>query len=211
MNKKPVYIVFLMFMYLIFSPAYHINGQVNDDILPENVLAFPFGSEDYRHKITSGLEKATIWSEKKITAWAAGQGFTVTQDQPDGGYQFHYGIVFHPPGLGFTLVTPVSPRGDEQRHGWKLVLDLGAFFSPPFEDTLSTDFKHYENILRYEIWIDNIYYQTVEMGYGVSIKTPLSIEIPYVRDPSREVRVELRMKNHPTNFGILYDAYLTLQ
>jgi len=178
--------------------------------LPENVFAFPFGSEDYRHKVNYGLDKATVWSEKKITSWSAGLGFSVTPDQPDGGYQFRRGIVFHPPGLGFTLSTPVSPRAERQRYGWKLVLDLGVFYSPPFEETLSTDFKHYENILRYEVWIDGLYYQTVEIGFGVSSKTPLTIEIPFVRDEDGLVRIELRMKNHPGNFGILYDACLAL-
>lgn len=195
---------------LMFLTAYRINAQIDEEILPENVFAFPFGSEDYRHKVIYGLENSTIWSENKIKAWSEAQGFSVTEDQPDGGYQYRRGIVFHPPGLGFTLSTPVSQRAQLQRYGWKLVLDLGVFYSPPFEDTLSTDFKHYENILRYEIWIDNLYFQTVEIGYGVSVKTPVVIEVPYVRDPDGQVRIELRMKNHPSNFGILYDAFLAL-
>jgi len=195
---------------LISISGLNLYSQVDPDILPEHVLAFPFGSEDYRQKITSDQEKATIWSEEKIMAWAKGQGFTVTTDQPDGGYQFRRGIVFHPPGLGFNLSTHLSPRGDQQRYGWKLVLDFGVFYPTPFEETLSTDFKYYENIIRYEIWIDNIYFQTVEMGYGITMKTPLVINIPYIRDDSGQVRIELRMKNHPDNFGILYDAYLTL-
>ncbi|MDH4262556.1 MAG: hypothetical protein OEV78_05855 [Spirochaetia bacterium] len=211
MKKKVIYVFFTISLLFSFIRIYgQINSEINDDILPESVLAFPFGNEDYKHKITYGLENAVIWSEKKIMAWCTAQGFSVTEDQPDGGYQYRRGIIFHPPGLGFNLTSSISQRGDDQRNGWKLVLDLGAFYSPPFEETLSTDFKHYENILRYEIWIDNIYYKTVEIGYGVSLKTPLTIEIPYIRDTSGVVRVELRMKNHPSNFGILYDAYLTL-
>ena len=211
MIKKVFYILFTFSLFFSVCRIYgQIHDQIYDDTLPENVLSFPFGSEDYRHKITYGLDNSVVWSEKKIMAWATAQGFSVTEDQPDGGYQYRRGIIFHSPGLGFNLITSVSQRGDNQRNGWKLVLDLGVFYSPPFEDTLSTDFKHYENILRYEVWIDNIYYKTVEIGYGVSLKSPLTIEIPYIRDSSGVVRVELRMKNHPTNFGILYDAFLTL-
>lgn len=187
-----------------------VHAQSEPDILPESVLAFPFGSEDYKKRIEGGLEKAFIWSEKKLMAWTQGQGFMVTKDHPDGGVQYHRGIIFHPPGLDFVLKTPISPRGDKQQYGWKLVLDLGVFHAHPFEEALSTDFKYYENIIRYEIYIDNIYYKTVEIGYGISLESPVNIEIPYVRDLSGLVHISLRMKYHPANFGILYDAFLTL-
>ena len=204
----------LIAIFLILMGVASISGeddQPDEDILPENVLAFPFGSEDYKRKIEEGLGKSFIWSEKKIMAWAQGQGFTITEDSPDGGYQYNRGIVFHAPGLNFVLTAPMSPRGDQQPFGWKLILDFGVFYSHPFEENLSTDFKNYRNILRYEIWIDDIYYQTIEIGYGINVKSPISIEIPYIRDPSGQIHVNIRMKNHPANFGILYDAFLSLQ
>jgi len=189
--------------------AYNLYPQEEDqDILPEFVLAFPFGSNDYKHKIHEGLENSVIWSEQKIAAWAQSKGFLATPDHSDGGYQYRRGMVFHSPGLSFMLKTPLSAEGVAQAYGWQLILDCGVFYSNPFEEVLSSNFKFYENILRYEVWIDNIYYQTIEMGYGVTVRSPISISIPLVRDTSGVVSVELRMKNHPANFGIIYDAFL---
>lgn len=191
-----------------------IYPQSNPDLLPSSVLAFPFGNDSYVKKIYMGKDKMSIWSQKKINAWVQSRGFEVTQDSPEGGFRFRRGAVFHSPGLGFVLTAPISARADWQKFGWKLVLDFGFFHANPEEvendEVLSNSFRFYQNILRFEVWIDNIYYKTIETGYGISMKSPVIIEIPYLHDDSGTVRVELRMKNHPYNFGILYDAFLSL-
>ncbi|MDH4198917.1 MAG: hypothetical protein OEV66_00910 [Spirochaetia bacterium] len=199
-------LLFLFSCTAIFSQQ----SGIVQEVLPENVLAFPFGSEDYKSKIYMGLESSRIWSQEKIASWAQSNGFSVTQDAPDGGYQYQRGIIFHSPGLGFVLSAPVTMRGERQSRGWKLALDFGFLFSSPDEEVLSSDFKYYQNILRFEIWIDKIYFQTIEIGYGVTRSLPVEIEIPYIHDESGKLNIELRMKNHPANFGILYDAFLTL-
>jgi hypothetical protein len=200
--------VFLIFLFLGVGRV--LWPQAEPDLLPLNLLAFPFGSQDYLQKITTNPEYLKVWSEKRIMAWAQEQGFFITEDSPEGGYQYKRGLIVKSPGLDFVLSAPVTARAESQAYGWKLVLDLGALYSPSFENRLTSNFNNYENILRYDIYIDDIYYKTIEMGYGISSPTPVIIEIPYIRDISGNVYVSIKLKNHPANFAVIYDAFLTL-
>ena len=178
--------------------------------LPGHLLAFPFGSDDYQNKIVNIGPEAVIWTQRKISTWARGQGFSITQDSPDGGYQFGRALLFYPPGIEFNLRAATTEKGEYHAHGWFLVLDMGFLLPQRGLRRLSSDFRYYENILRYEILIDHIVYKTVEIGYGVTEPAPIQIAIPYIRDRAGNVKIEIRMKNHPNLFGIIYDAYLTM-
>lgn len=174
--------------------------------MPDDVLCFPSFSQDYIRKIESPVGHYEIWSEKAITRWAHAQGFSVSPDHTDGGYQYKYGMIFYSPGLTFHLSIPKSSLS---LHGWKLILDMGFLRESARIQQLSNDFHNYENILRYEVYIDGIKYQTIELGYGISRTSPMEIPIPYIRNKSGKVTVQIKLANHPHNFAILYDAFLT--
>jgi len=190
---------------------YHLLSMDFYSQLPDSILVFPAGSADYERKV-SGKENSAnyVWSQQKISSWAHAQGFDITEDSPAGGYQYNRGLVFYPPGVRFTLQTPVGMRADKQSYGWTLYLDMGFLKKLQRSKELSTDFKYYSNILRYDILVDGIKYKSVEIGFNHTVESPLKIYIPYVRDPSGSLVVEIVMKNHPDQFAVLYDAFLAI-
>jgi len=177
--------------------------------LPGDVLAFPFASDDYINKIFN-VEGTQIWSQKRLNKWAHAQGFDITEDSDDGGYQFGRALVFYSPGITFRLVKRVDHRAGDHDFGWTLVLDMALIHQKKIQSMGYSDKYTYKNILRYEVWIDEIYYRTIEIGYNQSTRSPVKIHIPYIRDESGNVTIQIKMKNNPRNFGILYDAYLKL-
>ena len=177
--------------------------------LPQDVLAFPYASEDYKSKIVN-VEDTQIWSQKKLNKWAHSQGFLITEDSDDGGYQFGRGLVFYSPGISFRLVKRVDHRAGDHDFGWTLVLDMALIHQKKIRSMAYNKRFIYKNILRYEVWIDGIYYKTIEVGYNQTNRSPVKIHIPYIRDESGNVAIQIKMKNNPRNFGILYDAYLKL-
>jgi len=179
------------------------------ETLPSTVIAFPFGIEDYKSKIIE-VGNYYIWSSKKLESWADAQGYKITTDSPVGGYQYNRGLVFFSPGLIFQLKKHVNQRATDRNSGWTLVLDMGMIRKKTLLETQNISNIGYENIIRYEIFIDGIFYKKVEIGYNQNEKSPIRIHIPYIRDDEGDVTVELRLKNHPKNFGILYDAFLEL-
>lgn len=191
------------------GPALSLEEE-DDFTLPDYLLAFPFGSRDHERKIIKSGPDPVIWTQRKVNSWARGQGFAISQDSPDGGYRFGRAMLFYPPGVTFTLRASITEKADYSAHGWFLVLDMGFLQSEKSLKILSSDFRYYENILRYEILIDHISYKTVEIGYGVTELSPIRIAIPYIRDRAGNVLIEIRMKNHPNLFGVIYDAYLTM-
>lgn len=213
--KKLLHMVFEVSLILLFisstgdAQELHLSApltQYNDyNRMPDDVLCFPSFSQDYRRKIESPIGHYEIWNEKAITRWAHAQGFSVSQDHADGGYQYKYGMIFYAPGLTFHLSVPKSSLS---LYGWKLILDMGFLQQSSRTQRLSNDFHNYENILRYNIYIDGIKYKTIEIGYGVSLNSPLEIPIPYIRNKSGKVTVRIELANHPNNFAILYDAFL---
>ncbi len=175
---------------------------------PENSpsrLDFSAGSESESLLADQGAE---FWSESQALSWAHGQGFSLTRDSDLYGVQNRRAAVFHAPGVRFPLYAVRNRHGTLSRTGHFLVLDFAFPVSLDREKTLSSDFKNYRNILRYEIFADGIHLGTVESGYGVSQRDPLIFAIPYIRDPEGRVVVEIRLANHPAQFAILYDAVL---
>lgn len=182
-------------------PPLTVNPSQNS--LPPEVLAFPPHSENFREKIIEMGGDLEIWSEEKLTRWALAQGLLATADHSGGGVQWHRAAVITSPGLRFTLRRPVTEKGSEFTNGWRLNLDISSL------RPRST--KHsYSNILEARVFIDGVYYQTIsQTGSGKASPTPVSIEIPHIRDPEGKIEVELKLTNHPRNFLFLYDAYLT--
>ena len=174
--------------------------------LPRHVLGFPKLSTAYRQRISSSSKDYEIWSQKKLIDWARSQGFAITEDTDSGGYQFRRAVMFKPPGIQFYL--QVDTIGEQNQLGWLLFLDMGFFKEDTNKGIISTNFKRYNNILRYEIFVDHIYFKTVEVGYGKTQTSPLQLRLPFIRDRNGRVLVEIKLANHPNNFGILYDAFL---
>lgn len=185
------------------NEEYSLDTYTNPDknSLPAEILAFPDFTTDYEKKIRQGNYQ--VWSERKIVAWARGQGFIMNSDSDSGGLQFKQGAVFLPPGLSFSLYRPTTEKGANNSTGWSLVLDLGMV-SP---ETLDQNLE-FQNILRYEIFIDSELFLSAESGYGKGQESPVVIQIPYIRDTEGKVSIEIRIKNHPRHFGVLYDARL---
>lgn len=186
------------------------NVFANENRMPNDVLCFPPFTQDYLRKIYGHNGHYEIWSQRQISRWAQAQGFRITTDKSNGGYRFQYAMVFYAPGLHFQLVTPADANGDKPSpFGWKLTLDMGFLEAAPKQKILSSDFKFYQNILRYKIIIDGIEYRTIEIGFGKTSVSPITIAIPYIRNKEGKVNVEIRLANHPSNFAVLYDAYLS--
>jgi len=175
---------------------------------PENSpsrLDFAAGSEAELLLEDQGAE---FWSESQALSWAHGQGFTLSRDSDMYGVQNRRAAVFHSPGVRFPLYAVRNRHGTLSRTGHFLILDFAFPKALDREQTLSSDFLNYSNILRYEIFADGIHLGTVESGYGVSQRDPLIFAIPYIRDPEGCIQVEIRLSNHPAQFAILYDAVL---
>lgn len=177
--------------------------------LPADVLAFaPFGKE-YEKRIESSSGSYRIYSQTRLNEWALAQGFEVQPDNNAGGWQYKRAGVFRAPGVFFSLYLPEHAVQARLQTGWKLVIDAGFLKPTARPELLSSDYKFYENILRADIFIDGIFYETVETGFGRTNRGLLVYHLPFVRDPAGKVNVEVRLANHPSNFFILYDAFLT--
>jgi len=179
--------------------------------LPPHLIAFPEGDESYLSRINFNGQEPVVWSVRKLEAWAQAQGYSITSDSSEGGYQFGRGLVFRSPGISYRLTAPVTARGVRQRYGWTLVIDMGLLKPAQKSRILSSDYSYYPNILRYDIYVDRVFQKTIEIGYGVTEKSPVKIYIPYIRSSSKTVLVEIRLNNHPANFAVLYDSYLTIE
>ena len=178
-------------------------------VLSPRVLAFPEKNNDYKNKIIDESGSYEIWHEKKIKSWAQSQGFLVTENSPIGRVQFSRGIIFKPPGLFFKLGIDAYNASDEYRLGWILNLDMGFFREDQNKDVISTNFKFYDNFIRYEIFINDIHFKNIEIGYGKTIESPIQLRIPFIRNKEGRVIVKIQIANRPDNFGILYDASLS--
>lgn len=173
--------------------------------VPASVLAFPKEADYYHSEQNPGID---IRSRANLVSWANGQGFTLSEDSPAGGYSYNRAVVFRSDGLRFRLTAPVDEKGSSSRAGWVLVLDMGLPVALQSKQNLTSDFRFYRNILRYDIYIDGIHHRRIEAGWGRTAQTPVTIPVPYIRNSEGYVNVEIRMNNHPDNFGILYDAFL---
>ncbi|MDH5716528.1 MAG: hypothetical protein OEZ22_02695 [Spirochaetia bacterium] len=181
-----------------------------EDVNPQaaDVLSFPHFSMDYKYKINTPEKKYEIFSEKKIIDWARAQGFMITRDHNLNGLNYKRGAVFFPPGLSFNLYVPKNDFDDIVPFGWTLVIDMGFLKSMDKIETLSSDFLYYQNILRYDIYIDNIHYKTIEIGYGKTQPSLIQISIPFIRDKEGKILVDIKIPNTHNSFGVLYDAIL---
>jgi hypothetical protein len=150
----------------------------------------------------------SVLSEERILGWARAQGFEITEDNPIGGLQGKQAFLILPPGLKFKLSIPVNYQGNRSRIGNSLVLDIGALKRQVKREILSSDVSFYDNILRCQVYANNFFLGTIEMGYGVTVESPVRFPIPYVHDENGMVEIELRMNNHPAAFTVLYDAKL---
>ncbi len=184
-------------------PAMEPDVRLNDD-----VIAFPFNNEQYLQKMVYISQEHYVWTQKRLQSWARGQGFLVTNDSEAGGFRYGRALLFYAPGFAFRLKAPVPETGEMTPYGWELVLDMALLRADERGKRLSTDFAFYENILRYEIYIDHIHFKTVEIGYGKTESSPIILPVPYVRDADGQILVEIKIKNHPNAFGIIYDAFI---
>lgn len=216
--KKFIIFVFLwsFFSFSILPQAIDLSAPLTtyqgQNKMPNEVLVFPSFSQDYLRKLKTPEGHYEIWSEQAIVDWAHAQGFSVSRDHPAGGHQYKFGIVFYAPGLEFYLQTPKNLLHESASPvGWSLILDLGVLQPSNRLQKLSSDFHNYKNILRYTIFIEDIEYQTITIGYGKTITSPVQIDIPFIRNKSGKIKIEIKLANHPTNFGILYDAFLKHQ
>lgn len=209
-RPTPALIAVLTLVLMGLAPPLHSQSSIeaaDEVLLPPEVIAFPFNSQEYIHRAVSISKENYVWSQKRLQSWARGQGFQVTTDSPEGGYQFQRALLFYAPGFAFRLKAPQGGR-EFDPYGWELVIDMALLEPREGGRTLSSDFRYYENILRYEIFIDHIHYKTIEIGYGKSEHSPIVVPVPYVRDAEGIVQVEIRIKNHPNSFGMIYDAFL---
>ncbi len=177
--------------------------------LPLHILAFPINTNNYLKKILENSGSYEIWNLKKISSWTQSQGFLITQDSPLNNLQFNRGIIFKPPGLFFELNIEAHINSPEDRLGWILNLDMGFFKEDRNKEIISTNFKNYENLICYEIFINEIHFRTIEIGYGKTHISPIKLRIPFIRNREGKIIVKIKMTNRPDNFGILYDASLT--
>ena len=197
------------FILAVFLPLFVFAQDALKNPIADYALAFPSFSNDWQRKARA--LHYDIWEEERIRSWAFAQGFVATKDSPEGGFNFKRGIIVKPPGLEFTLYVPVDVRGSFSLYSWQLVLDLAALRELVREQRLSSSYQDYRNILRYHIAVNGSHIRTVEMGFGASIKTPVVIDLPYIRDPEGKVEVVITLPNNSTNFMILYDAFLRRQ
>jgi len=186
-----------------------IPPQKENFSLPDDVLAFPEFSNDYEKKIISSGNYKII-TEEKVLDWAKAQGFTSSKDSIAGGNYYKRSAVIHPPGIKFFLKIPKNDYNIKQsKFAWYLHLDISMPKIDHSKRILTTSYYSYNNILRYHIYIDNIFYKTVEVGYGVTQKTPLVFFIPFIRDPEGKIIVDIRLANRPNQVLMLYDAFLS--
>lgn len=150
--------------------------------------------------------KYVIMGEDRILGWARAQGFEITADNKDGGLESKRAFLISPPGISFDLHAPADHHGDRSQVGHTLVLDIGAFKRQEKKEILSSDVSFYENILRFNVYADHMLLGTVEMGYGVTVDSPVRLPIPYIFKKSGRVRIKIEMTNHPSSFAVLYDA-----
>lgn len=150
----------------------------------------------------------SILSEERILGWARAQGFEITADHPMGGLQGKQAFLILPPGLKFRLSLPVDYQGNRSRVGNSLVLDIGALKRQVKREILSSDVSLYPNLLRCEVYANSFLLGIIEMGYGVTVQSPIRFPIPYIHDEHGSVEIELKMSNHPSAFTVLYDARL---
>ena len=209
---KQINLAFQFWVIFSFICSYHLSAEkvisksYASHSLPKHVLVFPKLSADHRHKILASSGVYKIWEQKKINAWAKSQGFDVTQDTPADNWQFRRAAVFQPPGMQFQLQIDTTEK--QNRLGWVLFLDMGFLKKDTNKAVISTNFKNYSNILRYEIFIDYIHFKTIEIGYGKTLASPLKLRLPFVRDRDGRILIDIKLANHADNFGILYDAFL---
>ncbi len=186
------------------SEALTIDPLLNP--LPGEVLAFPAFTENYRTRIVAGDYE--IWSEEKLQRWSSAQGLSVTPDDKGAGLQHRRAAIISSPGIIFTLKRPVTEKGSEFANGWVLNLDLAAIRARNGE-TLEKSRSIYNNLLQCDVIIDGEFFMTVRQGAKKSVTSPIRLPIPHIRSNEGNVRVELKLANHPRNFLFLYDAYLS--
>ena len=183
----------------------NLRSQEDRNILPADVLAFP------SDEAASRLQPAptAIWGEQKILAWAVARGFRLSADAPLGGWQFRRAAMLEADRYSFSLYTLVDLRGDSNRAGWELVLDIAAPVFDVRQTMVRSEQTIYTAISTADIYIDGIWAAQINSGFGYSFTSPLRIPIPYVRHPEGRVRVDISMPNRPDNVLFLYDAFLS--
>lgn len=192
-----------LFAFIFFSTSPLIAQEMSEQ-WPNRLLFIPDAPDTERLR-SSHVE---FWGEGRAISWANAQGFSLTPDSPVAGSQNRIAAVFHSPGIEFDLYTVRDLRGELSQTGWTLVLDFASPIPVERRQELSSDYSRWDNILRYEIFVDGVLLDTVEAGYGVSFPSPVHIPIPFIRDPEGRVHVRIALSHHPSQFAILYDATL---
>lgn len=159
-------------------------------------------------KIRWVSDQRRVLSQIEIDQWAYAQGLDVSENSDLYGLNNQNGLIFFPPGLGFTLYS----ENPESKTGWMLVLDIAVLKEKkPLKDKnekLTSSYSRFEKTATMEVFIDGIFYKQIELGYGKKEHSPVVIPIPYIRSREGCVNVDLKLTNYPDNFGILYDAIL---
>ncbi|MCB1199459.1 MAG: hypothetical protein KDK41_02350 [Leptospiraceae bacterium] len=193
--------------------ALYSGSNGNDFLIPQGEFAQEFNNS------TNAPRRMSL---AKLITWARAQGFYLARPEQGFGLPMedlencrinptddcYFGWLIMPPGVSFPVSISPNEKGNISRTGYTLRVFPGNLKKFPRETTLSSDFRFYENILRFEVIIEGISYGFHEMGHGKSLPEPLEFKIPYIRDNSQPLTVELKLANHPSNFLIWFGAEL---
>ncbi len=169
----------------------------------EDSLSFlRYGNLDKRIRWVGDKQRVMSWEE--IRSWGYSAGISVSA--PSSVSPNPFGLFFNAPGLGFSLYT----SNPEIKTGWILTLDLAVFRERlPYktnDEKISSSYSYLERQTSMEIWINNVFYKKMEMGYGAREESPSRMQIPYIQSSDGRVDVDIRLRNFPGNFAILYSA-----
>ena len=182
------------------------------NILPESVLAFPENNLEYQNKIINKINNYEIWTEAKIQEWARTINLAITSDSNEKqSTNYKQGILFKSPGLAFKLKIPNIEQEMSPSNlipNYILVLDLALLKNDPRKKVFNMQSNIYSNILKYDIYINNINVRKIEIGYGKTEESPIYINIPNFRNKNKEIKIEIKLHNNASQFGFLYDAYI---
>ena len=210
-RKLILAILFSLSSYFIWANLHEGKRELLKANIPNSqILAFPdFDEKLYKNKIKTTSGNYYILSQSQVQSWARGQGFRVVEDFPYNNIKYNRAIYFNPPGLSFTLRLEKTMLGKYKRFGNLLALDFALLKTKNNQRDISSHYDFYKNLIKYEIIVDGILMRTFSLGYGLSHNRMFKIPLSYIRDERGRVEVEVRMANHPGNFGILYDASIS--
>ncbi|MCS6985366.1 MAG: hypothetical protein NZM25_09625 [Leptospiraceae bacterium] len=148
-----------------------------------------------------------VLSERKLKAYAEAQGYCVSPDNPEGGYQYRYAAKLEGGRYRIFLYTPTDLRGERSKTGWAIVIDYASFsYCRHRGSKLAKEGQLLAT--RAEIYVSGTKVHDLEMGYGSAPQGPLVIPLPYILSEDGRVDVEIRIPYRPGSVLYLYDIFL---